>query len=221
MNIVLLGSPGSGKSFVGGKLENEYGLMHISTGNLLRKNDTLLKAHNIDLSNGDLVSDELVFTLLKEHIKNNPANGYILDGIPRTIEQAIDLEKFFDVDTVLFLNVTDNTVISRLMNRYVCKDCGKLKPADEPAEIKVCNLCGGELVKRTDDNYDIIKHRIEVFKNHNEPLKQYYTVQHKLNTVNANLKPDTVYKKVQKIIGAVKSNDNKNRKGRPVHEVCR
>jgi len=208
MNIVLLGSPGSGKSFVGGRLEKEYGLMHISTGDLLRKNNSLLKAHNIDLSNGDLVSDELVFTVLKAHIKNYPANGYILDGIPRTIEQAINLDKFFNVDVVLLLNVTDEAVVKRLMNRYVCEDCGKLKPADAYENSKVCHLCGGSLIKRTDDSYDVIKHRIAVFKNHNEPLKQYYSEQNKISTIDANLKPEAVYSQVRKVIGAVNNNDN-------------
>ena len=208
MNIVLLGSPGSGKSFVGGRLEKSYGLAHISTGGLLRKNTELLKAHGIDLSDGNLVSDELVFEVLKVHMENNPASGYVLDGIPRTLTQTGKLEEVFNVDLVLYLDVTDETVYDRLLNRLVCSKCNMLKPVSAEKDSLICTFCGGKLVRRSDDGLETIKHRIAVFRNHSEQLKQYYTRQNKLVVINANLSPEKVFEQVKNAYEAVISGDN-------------
>jgi adenylate kinase len=181
MKLVIFGPPGSGKGTYASRLQTRLGIDVIATGDILReimKKDTPLgrKVKGF-VEKGQLVPDDVVIQVLKQRLdKPSSAKGFILDGFPRTIEQAKALEKLVKIDGVIQLTVPDWIIIERLSSRRICKSCGEvynirfLKPKVEGT----CDKCGGQLYQRSDDTPDVIKDRIDVYERQTEPILHYY-----------------------------------------------
>ncbi|MFP4364727.1 MAG: adenylate kinase [Spirochaetia bacterium] len=209
MKLVFLGPPGAGKGTIASEAADIFNIPHISTGQLFRnaiQNMTELgKKVKPILDSGDLVPDELTIELLKERISQNDAqNGFILDGFPRTINQAEELAKVEPEIQVVNFEVPDEVIIKRLSGRRVCSKCGETYHVDymPPKTPGVCDKCGGQLITRDDDKEESIRNRLEVYKEKTFPLIDYYKKQGGLLSIDANKKPEEVVKELQKALSA-------------------
>ena len=182
MKLILLGAPGAGKGTQAERLCKELNIPTISTGNILRaaiKNGTPtgMKAKSF-MDAGQLVPDEVIIGIITERLAEaDCANGYILDGVPRTIAQAEALEKAgINFDAVVSIEISDEEIMERMGNRRVCEDCGASYHlvAVPPKTPGVCDSCGGKLVQRKDDAPETVKARLEVYHKETEPLKAFY-----------------------------------------------
>ena len=192
MKLILLGAPGAGKGTQAEILCKELNIPTISTGNILRaaiKNGTPtgLKAKAF-MDDGKLVPDEVIIGIINERLaEEDCANGYILDGVPRTIAQAEALEKAgIRFDHVISIEIADETIVNRMSNRRVCEDCGASYHlvAVPPKVEGVCDKCGGKLVQRKDDAPETVKARLDVYHQETEPLKGFYAERGLLRSVD-------------------------------------
>ncbi|MBQ8648652.1 MAG: adenylate kinase [Clostridia bacterium] len=191
MKLILLGAPGAGKGTQAEIISEKYNIPTISTGNIIRaalKNGTEmgLKAKSY-IDAGNLVPDEVVIGIIKERLaESDCANGFILDGFPRTIPQAKALDDMgFGIDNALSIEVADSEIVKRMSGRRVCEKCGASYHTEykKPAVEGECNLCGGKLVIRKDDEPETVMNRLNVYHEQTEPLKDYYKACGKLLTV--------------------------------------
>ena len=191
MKLILLGAPGAGKGTQAEILKTKLGIPTISTGNILRsamKNGTPvgLKAKEY-VDNGKLVPDDVIIGIITERLQEaDCANGYILDGVPRTIAQADALEAAgIRFDAVVAIEISDERIIERMSGRRVCEVCGSSYHIVNipPKTAGVCDACGGKLVQRKDDNPETVKARLEVYHKETEPLKDYYQAKGILKSV--------------------------------------
>ena len=182
MKLILLGAPGAGKGTQAEIISKKLNIPTISTGNILReaiKNGTPtgLKAKEF-MDNGKLVPDDVIIGIVRERVaRDDCANGYILDGVPRTIPQAQALEDAgIHFDCVVSIEIADSVIEARMTGRRVCGSCGASFHivANPPKKEGVCDLCGSELVIRKDDAPDTDKHRLKVFHTETEALKDFY-----------------------------------------------
>jgi len=191
MKMILLGAPGAGKGTQAEILSREYNIPTISTGNILRaamKNGTPvgLKAKAF-VEAGQLVPDDVIIGIIEERLSQSDcANGYILDGVPRTIPQAEAMEeKGIEIDCALSIEVADQTIIDRMSGRRTCKNCSQTFHVlfNPPKQDGVCDFCGGELTIRKDDAPETVKNRLDVYHRETEPLKAFYEQRGKLISV--------------------------------------
>jgi adenylate kinase len=213
MRIVLLGPPGSGKGTYGKRLAEALGTPLISTGDILREAITeqthLGIAAQADVKAGRLVADETVLGLIETRLRMGDAKkGFILDGFPRTTAQADGLTRLLGdkkVDHVLNLVIPAEAVVARLKDRWLCGQCGaiyNLKTAP-PKVAGVCDLCGGALMQRADDQPATVRKRLEVYENETAPLVEYYRRNGVLQDIDASGTADKVYVLIEKAIGKV------------------
>lgn len=188
MNIVMLGAPGTGKGTAAKMLAKKLNLPHISTGDMFReqiKNETELgKEANEYISKGLLVPDELTIRIVKDRLSQpDTESGVILDGFPRTLEQAKELSKIMQekgkkIDLVPELKIPDEVIIQRIINRATCsnKECGAIYNLKyKPSKVEgICDYCGSKLSTRADDNEETVKQRLEVYYNNSKDLINYY-----------------------------------------------
>lgn len=193
MKLVVLGAPGAGKGTQGRNLANYYGIAHISTGDLLRAEIANQTDIGISISErmdkGLLLPDVLVTGLLEERLKlDDCKNGFILDGYPRTIEQAFILDEFIDgtIDGAVSVDVDDDVIIERMSGRYMCSDCGSIYHLHyhPPKNAGICDLCGGKLIQREDDKARTVKLRLQTYHEITEPIIEYYRNKGLLTTVS-------------------------------------
>ena len=191
MKLILLGAPGAGKGTQAEILCDRLEIPTISTGNILRaavKNGTPtgLKAKAF-MDAGQLVPDEVIIGIISERLQEADCkNGYILDGVPRTIAQAEALEKAGILfDAVVSIEISDETIMNRMSGRRVCESCGASYHvvAVPPKQEGVCDRCGGKLVQRKDDAPETVKSRLDVYHQETEPLKAFYEKRGLLKTV--------------------------------------
>jgi len=209
MKLILLGAPGAGKGTQAEILSRMCNIPTISTGNILRaamKNCTPvgLKAKEY-VESGKLVPDDVIIGIVRERLaEDDCANGYILDGMPRTIPQAQALEDAgIEIDVALSLEISDEEIIDRMSGRRVCKNCGAtyhIKNIPSKVEGK-CDNCGGDLIIRKDDAPETVKDRLAVYHKETEPLKDFYAQRGKLKTVASNSTVDEMTKAVVKALG--------------------
>ena len=211
MNIVLLGPPGAGKGTQAKVLTKEFGVLHISTGDMLReavkkKTETGLRAKTY-MEKGALVPDNIVINLVIERITQDDAkNGFLLDGFPRNYEQAKELDEALrkkrkELDMVLYFKTSPETSIERLSGRRVCRACGanfhiKNMP---PKEEGLCDCCKGELVQRSDDSEETVRNRLAVYENETKALIDYYREKGILREVPGDLNVGTLFEKIKKL----------------------
>ena len=191
MKLILLGAPGAGKGTQAEIISEKYNIPTISTGNIIRaalKNGTEmgLKAKSY-IDAGELVPDNVVIGIIKERLSEADCKeGYILDGFPRTIPQAVALDDMgFVIDAALSIEVEDSEIVKRMSGRRVCEKCGASYHTEykKPKTDGVCNACGGALVIRKDDEPETVLNRLSVYHEQTEPLKSYYAKVGKLLTV--------------------------------------
>jgi adenylate kinase len=181
VNAVIFGAPGSGKGTYASRLQSKLGVDVIAMGDIFReimKEDTPLgKKVKGYVEKGLLVPNDVVLEVLKQRLaKTNSEKGFILDGYPRTLEQAKALESITRIDVVIQLTVPDWIIVERLSTRRICKNCGEVYNIRylKPKKDMICDKCGGPLYQRSDDTPEVIKKRIEVYERQTEPLLQYY-----------------------------------------------
>ena len=179
MNIVFLGPPGAGKGTQAKIICEKLNIPQISTGDMLRsaianQTETGLKAKTF-MDAGQLVPDEVVIALVKERLAMNDCrNGYILDGFPRTVEQAQALAEFAELDAVINLDVADEVLVNRLSGRRVCPVCGAPYHVSRLNGETACKVDGTPLIQRDDDKVETVRNRLKVYHQETEPLKGYY-----------------------------------------------
>jgi len=193
MNFIFLGSPGVGKGTYASRVKIIFGIPSISTGDMLRaavKNQTELGISAKDfMDKGELVPDEIVIGLIRERIKDDDCkNGFILDGFPRTIRQAEELNaSSVKIDAVINFKSPRDIIIQRLSGRRICKRCQEIWNTVNlpPKEKGICDKCKGELYQRDDDKPEAINERLEVYENQTAPLIEFYRKMNLLQEVDA------------------------------------
>jgi adenylate kinase len=213
MNLVILGSPGSGKGTQAHMLAQKHSLLWISTGDILRNavaegTELGLKAKNF-MDSGDLVPDELVIDLIRETLETKEKKeGFILDGFPRTLNQAkalgILLDKTGDlIDSVIYLDVSKEEVVRRLSVRRTCPECNRLYnlATDPPADGSHCDNCSCDLIVRSDDQEDVILNRLEVYREETLPILEWYESRSKVCSVNGEIEPSEVFVEINQFLG--------------------
>ena len=206
MNIVLLGAPGAGKGTQAQRLVADYGVAHISTGDLLRaavkaRSELGVQAKGY-MDAGQLVPDRLVIGLVKERLGQDDARrGFILDGFPRNTDQAVELDAALEaagvaLDVALLVDVAPQVIVDRLSSRRTCRDCGYTAGAAADA----CPRCGGEMYQRDDDRPETIKRRLDVYQGQTAPLAQYYDERGMLRRVDGDRPADEVYADVKELL---------------------
>ncbi|MCQ2558103.1 MAG: adenylate kinase [Oscillospiraceae bacterium] len=191
MKLILLGAPGAGKGTQAEILSRELQIPTISTGNILRaaiKDGTPVGLQaKAFIEAGALVPDSVIMGIIEERLaKDDCKNGYILDGVPRTIPQAEAMEKQgIEIDTALSIEVDDEVIIARMSGRRTCKNCSQTfhVVSNPPKQEGICDFCGGELTIRADDAPETVKARLETYHRETEPLKAFYAERGKLATV--------------------------------------
>lgn len=214
MHLLIMGAPGSGKGTCAVELKKYYSIPHISTGDIFRKAMAektpmgLLAKSYID--DGHLVPDDVTIQIVKERLSESDCKkGFLLDGFPRTMEQAIALSKILEelnlkLDAVINLEIEDEVVVERIVNRRLCKNCGRgynlisLKPLNEG----ICDVCGSPLYQRDDDTVETVTERLAVYKKQTQPISTYYEKLGILVSVNSN---QTIKNVVEEIIEKVKA----------------
>ena len=214
MRLVLLGPPGAGKGTLATTLKKSFDLLHISTGDILReemKNETEIGNQIKELMDaGNLVSDELVSHLVRELLFQHKGEdcSFLLDGYPRTLQQAKDLDETLKelgqpLNFVIYLESSPSLIIKRLTGRRVCTKCGAVFHIKnrKPKVDGICDYCGhDELIQRKDDCEETIRHRMEVYLETIIPLMNYYDQQKKVRRVNSDRDPEQVQKDLLKFL---------------------
>ncbi len=213
LRTILLGPPGAGKGTQAVKIVEKYGGPHISTGDIFReniKNGTELgKKAQEYMNKGELVPDDLVIDLATSRLlEPDCANGFLLDGFPRTVYQAEKLDEFLaahdsKIDVVLDIAVEKEELITRLTGRRVCKTCGASfhVVSVPPKQEGICDFCGGELIQRADDNLETVTNRIEVYEAQTMPLVDYYENAGNIAHINGAASLEDVFGDIVKAIG--------------------
>lgn len=220
MKIILLGAPGVGKGTQAAIMSEELQIPTIATGNIIRAavregTERGLAAKEI-MESGGLVPDDIIIGIIRERVSEEDCfNGYILDGMPRTLPQAQALDEHgIGVDVVLSFEMPDDLVKERLTGRRTCKECGSTYhvTGNPPEKEDTCDKCGAELVHRDDDLPETVENRFRVFHENTVPLLDYYRAQGKLRTVDANNSLQDTTKNVLRILGEVESRAASERK---------
>jgi len=204
-NIVLLGSPGSGKSTQSRRISDNYGIEHIQTGEILRDMkhvETQWGTPGEYIDEGKRPPNPMVNNLVVK--KLNSASGFVLDGYPRDASQAAILDNVVDIEYVIYLEVSKDQLIERLQNRMQCSDCGEIYNRNfcPPSTAMKCDDCDGKLVQREDDELGTIKDRIERYNSAIEQVIREYNQQSILTKIDGQQSVDSVWNTIQRIIGA-------------------
>ena len=207
MKIILLGAPGSGKGTLAKKITQDFSIPQISTGDLFRaivkENSPFAEQVKAIMAEGGLVPDEVTTKLVKERLsKPDCQKGFILDGYPRTIAQAKALEDISQIDTVILVDLSNETIIERLSSRRTCPNCGEIYSIMDNPE-NVCRKCNTPLIQRDDDKPETIRHRLEVYENTTSPLINFYS--DKLIKVSSEGTPEETYSLVKTFLSKMEA----------------
>lgn len=201
--LILLGAPGSGKGTQAKRLSKAYGIAHISTGDLLRghiaEGTEIGKKAKEYIQAGQLVPDEVVMKILEERLKEQDCKkGYLLDGFPRTVQQAETLSSWSrpqDKTIAISLDVPDEEIVKRITGRMLCRNCGAIYHTFylPPVEASICDQCGGSLYRRSDDEEAVVRERLKVYHKQTEPLKAFYKTKNLLDSFDGSVHPDLLF----------------------------
>ena len=209
MNLILLGAPGAGKGTQAELLTRQLSIPAISTGNMLREamanGSALGQQVKKIMDEGSLVPDDVILDIVAERVaKDDCANGFILDGVPRTLAQAEALEaRGIHIDHVISMEIDDSVIEGRMTGRRVCSKCGASYHivANPPKAEGICDQCEGELIIRKDDAAETVRHRLEVYHTLTEVLKDFYAARDKLRLVEGNQSIERANQEILKAIG--------------------
>jgi len=206
--VVIMGPQGAGKGTQSRRIVETFGVDHVSTGDMLRENKDMETEHGTPreyMEAGELVPDEVMEAVVEEALAD--LDGYVLDGYPRTMGQAEFLAGIEDIDSVLAIEISDETAIDRLTGRRVCPECGANYHVefDQPEEEGVCDDCGAELVQRDDDKPEAIRKRLSEFHEQTEPVIDFYREETDIpvETIDGERAPDAVWEDVREAIERV------------------
>ena len=204
-NILLLGPPGAGKGTQSSKIAEAYGVDHVTTGDALRANKDMETDHGTPreyMDAGELVPDPVVNEIVRAALEE--ADGFVLDGYPRNRSQAAYLDDVTELDLVALLEVPREELVDRLTGRRVCADCGanfhvEFEP---PEEEGVCDVCGGDLIQRDDDDEETVRERLSVFEENTRPVIEHFDEQGELVRIDGEGSPDEVWADLEAAIDA-------------------
>jgi len=220
VKIILLGPPGAGKGTQAKSISNKYSIPHISTGDIFRKNISERTALGIEakkyIDRGHLVPDKLTIDIIQDRLDEKDCeNGFLLDGYPRTVNQAEALEILLKergekLDTALLIKVPREFIIDRMTGRRVCTTCGasyhvKYNP---PKFQSKCDICGSVVIQRDDDTVETVNERLDIYDAQTQPLIEYYTNKNLLSEVDGTQAINDVFKNICGILGAINSDNN-------------
>ncbi|MBX0295042.1 adenylate kinase [Haloarcula nitratireducens] len=208
--ILILGPPGAGKGTQSANLAEEYDVEHVTTGDALRNNkdmdisdmDTEYDTPREYMEAGDLVPDAVVNAIVEEALSQD--DGFVLDGYPRNLDQAEELEGMTDLDVILSLEVPREELVERLTGRRVCDECGANYHVEfnPPEEEGVCDECGGELIQRDDDNEESVRNRLDVFEENTAPVIDHYENNESFVIIDGEQPPDEVWDDIETAVDA-------------------
>ncbi len=213
-NIMFIAPPAAGKGTQAELVVAKYHIPHISTGDILReiaKEDSEIGNYvNETLASGKLVKDEITYQLIEERLKQDDCkNGYIIDGFPRSLDQAVEYDNIlkklgYEVGNVISIVIDEKTLEKRITGRRVCEDCHAVyninDKSSSPQVESVCDVCGGKLYQRNDDNLEAFQTRYKMYKEKTEPIIEHYREQGVLKEVNGNDTIKNVFREIEKII---------------------
>jgi adenylate kinase len=207
LNVIMLGPPGAGKGTQAERLARARGVPKISTGDILREavheGTELGLAAKATMDAGNLVSDDVMIGIVGERLQRADARaGFVLDGFPRTVQQASALDRMMEHRgplVVLDIVVPEEVLVRRLATRRICGNCGANAEVDWTA---ACKRCGGELVARLDDSVDVVRERLKVYQRQTRPLVDYYSARPTFRQINGNSPPDAVTRRVDEALAA-------------------
>ncbi|MGL4772805.1 MAG: adenylate kinase [Clostridium sp.] len=213
MKIILLGPPGAGKGTQAKSISNRYSIPHISTGDIFRKNISQNTPLGIEakkyMDRGQLVPDSVTIDMVKDRLQEDDCKqGYLLDGFPRTVNQAEALQEFLEsrnenLDTSLLIEVPRDFILERMTGRRVCPSCGasyhvKFNP---PAMDGKCDLCGSDVIQRKDDTVETVEERLDVYERQTQPLIDFYKERNLLSVVDGTKAINEVFEGICNILG--------------------
>ncbi len=206
MNIIFFGRPGSGKGTYASRIAPKLGIVHIATGDMYRahvaEGTELGKLAERYMKQGQLVPDDVTIKMFRERVEKDGKNGFILDGFPRTMEQAKALEEMTEIDLVINFELDEDVIIEKALARWICENCGNIYnladinrgslrlPPLLPKKEGLCDKCGSRLIQRKDDNYETIKDRQDTYVRQSQPLLEYYSQKGLLKNVEVVGGPD-------------------------------
>ena len=213
-NIMFIAPPAAGKGTQAEIITAKYNIPHISTGDILReiaKQDSEIGNYVAEtMASGKLVKDEITYQLIEERLSRDDCkNGFIIDGFPRNLDQAIEYDKIlanlgYDIGNVFLLNIETKTLEKRITGRRVCEDCNAIYNINDTAKApkveSVCDKCGGKLYQRKDDNLESFQTRFAMYQEKTEPIIEHYRKQNVLHEINSNCEFDEVFKQIDEII---------------------
>ena len=214
MNIIMLGAPGAGKGTQAAKIAEKYGIPHISTGDIfrmnIRENTELGQKAKVYMDRGDLVPDELTTNLVSDRIrKPDCEKGFILDGFPRTINQAECLEKELEslglkIDHAIDIDVPDEAIVNRMSGRRFCPECNAIyhMVTHRPKTDGICDRCGAKLILRDDDIPETVQKRLDVYHELTEPLIRFYDERQLLRELDGTRDPEEVFHDIMTLLEA-------------------
>ncbi len=206
MKLVLIGPPGCGKGTQAEKLSKKFGLPHISSGNILRAEvaagTSFGKKIKSFMDRGEIGPQELITEVVIDHLDKNCPSGFILDGFPRTVYQAEELDKRHSIVAAIYFKLAKKEILKRITGRRTCASCAQVYHIDynPPKKKGICDTCGGELFQRDDDRKETVENRIKVFETETLPVIEYYTSAGILKEVNANPAPDVVFEEILHLV---------------------
>ena len=218
-NIMFIAPPAAGKGTQAALVEEKYHIPHISTGDILReiaKEDSEIGTYVREtLASGKLVKDEITYQLIEKRLEEKDCrNGYIIDGFPRTLDQAVEYDKIlkklgYEVGNVISIVVDEKTLEKRITGRRVCENCRAVYNINEKASApqieSVCDICGGKLYQRNDDNLEAFQTRYKMYQEKTEPILEHYKQLGVLKEVNGNDTVENVFHEIEKIISGSSS----------------
>jgi len=209
-HVLLLGAPGAGKGTQSKRLAETFGIEHVTTGDALRANkdmdighmDTEYDTPRAYMEAGELVPDAVVNEIVKTALE--AADGYVLDGYPRNLDQAEFLSEITDLDVAVFLDVSESELVDRLTGRRICDDCGANYHVEfsPPATEGVCDDCGGDLIQRDDDTEETVRERLQVYEDNTAPVVEHYRETGILVEVDGEGTPDEVFESIRETVDA-------------------
>ncbi|WP_368993585.1 adenylate kinase [Caldifermentibacillus hisashii] len=216
MNLILMGLPGAGKGTQAEKIVQKYQIPHISTGDMFRQaikdgTELGLKAKSY-MDKGELVPDEVTVGIVRERLsKSDCQAGFLLDGFPRTVQQAESLDQILndlnkEIDYCIHINVDKNILMERLTGRRICKSCGATYHLvfNPPQVANTCDKCGGELYQRPDDHAETVQNRLDVNVKQMKPLLDFYASKDVLKTINGVQEINKVFEEIDKLLAGLK-----------------